>query len=182
MMFTNKARQKQRTGKYGSSRDEYLQELVTEFQNTANEDSKERIVAHLANFAYDPFNYEFFRNLHIIDLFLDCLTEPYEKLIEFGIGGICNCCPDPANAAIIVNSGGISTIIACLASPVQKVVLYAVATLYYLCTPTTKKEVLTPQVIEHMTKFAAAESVNVQLSNTARAFLNKHVKNSQSCS
>lgn len=175
-MFTNKERQKQRTGKHGSSRDQYLQDLVTEFQSTVKEDSKERIVAHLANFAYDPFNYEYFRNLHIVDLFLDCLTEPSEKLVEFGIAGICNCCPDPANSEIIVKSGGIPLITACLASPVQKVVLYAVTALYYLCTAATKGEVLTPQVIEQMNTFAGAGSEYVQLSNTARAFLDKHVK------
>nr|ADE77524.1 unknown [Picea sitchensis] len=50
-MFTNDERQKQRTGKYGTSREQYLQELVTEFQKTPNEESKEQIVAHLANFA-----------------------------------------------------------------------------------------------------------------------------------
>ncbi|KAI5065256.1 hypothetical protein GOP47_0019951 [Adiantum capillus-veneris] len=115
-MFTNKERQRQRTGRYGSSRDDYLQELVTEFQKTANEDSKRNIVAHLANFAYDPFNYEFFRKLHIIDLFLDCLTEPCPKMVEYGVAGLCNCCPDPANSTIIVRNDGIPLIIACVSS------------------------------------------------------------------
>lgn len=30
--------------------------------------------------------------LNVLELFLDCITEPNEKLIEFGVGGICNCC------------------------------------------------------------------------------------------
>jgi len=49
-------------------------------------------VANLANFAYDPFNYAFMRQLNVLELFLDCITEPNERLIEFGIGGICNSC------------------------------------------------------------------------------------------
>jgi hypothetical protein len=31
--------------------------------------------------------------LHVLDLFMDCLTEANEKLIEFGVGGLCNCSP-----------------------------------------------------------------------------------------
>ncbi|KAK3205482.1 hypothetical protein Dsin_019528 [Dipteronia sinensis] len=30
--------------------------------------------------------------LNVLELFLDCITEPNEKLVEFGIGGICNAC------------------------------------------------------------------------------------------
>ena len=33
-------------------------------------DFKQQILANLANFAYDPVNYEFFRQLNILDLFL----------------------------------------------------------------------------------------------------------------
>ena len=32
--------------------------------------SKEEILANLANFAYDPINYEHFRKLNVVDLFL----------------------------------------------------------------------------------------------------------------
>eukprot|EP00250_Pteridium_aquilinum_P012343 c20669_g1_i1 orf=504-1034(-) len=174
-MFTTKERQKQRTGRYGSSRDDYLQELVTEFQKTTNEDSKLSIVAHLANFAYDPFNYEYFRKLQIIDLFLDCLTEPCAKMVEYGIAGICNCCPDPANAAILAKNDGIPFIIACLASPIGKTVLNAVTALYYLCSPLTKTEILVPSVVEQMQNFASSTTMDIQLRNTAKAFLDKHV-------
>ena len=33
-------------------------------------ESKQQILANLANFAYDPINYEFIRQLNIVDLFL----------------------------------------------------------------------------------------------------------------
>ena len=33
-------------------------------------DSKREILANLANFAYDPINYEYFRQLNILDMFL----------------------------------------------------------------------------------------------------------------
>ncbi|CAN6468565.1 unnamed protein product [Victoria cruziana] len=121
-MFTNDSRQLERTGKYGTPRKQYLQELVAQFQKTSDEESKEKIVANLANFAYDPYNYDFLRRLNVMELFLDCITEPNEKLIEFGVGGICNACVDPLNAQMIVQSGGIPLIIQCLSSPVRNTV------------------------------------------------------------
>ncbi|GAA0160217.1 hypothetical protein LIER_16821 [Lithospermum erythrorhizon] len=88
----------------------------------STEKTKEKIVANLANFSYDPFNYSFLRQLNILELFLDCMTEPNERLVEFGIGGICNACADPANAKVIAQSDGVPLIIQCLSSPVKNTV------------------------------------------------------------
>ncbi|XP_077215290.1 ARM repeat superfamily protein [Tasmannia lanceolata] len=173
-MFTNNQRQVERTGKYGTPRVQYLQELVTEFQNTTDEESKERLVANLANFAYDPYNYTFLRQLNVLELFLDCITEPNEKLVEFGVGGICNSCVDPANAAIITECGGIPLIIQCLSSPVRNTVNSALGALYYLCNPSTEQEILKSEVVELIREYAAAEAVSVSFSNLAKAFLEKH--------
>ncbi|XP_031324911.2 armadillo repeat-containing protein 7 isoform X3 [Camelus dromedarius] len=41
----------------------YLQALVTEFQETESQDAKEQVLANLANFAYDPSNYQYLRQL-----------------------------------------------------------------------------------------------------------------------
>ncbi|XP_017452649.1 armadillo repeat-containing protein 7 isoform X4 [Rattus norvegicus] len=41
----------------------YLQALVTEFQETESQDAKEQVLANLANFAYDPGNYQYLRQL-----------------------------------------------------------------------------------------------------------------------
>ncbi|PNY05907.1 armadillo repeat-containing protein 7-like, partial [Trifolium pratense] len=160
-MFTNNQRQQERTGRYGTPRLQYLQELVTQFQNASEDETKEKILANLANFAYDPFNYNFLRQLNVIELFLDCITEPNEKLIEFGVGGICNCCVDPANAAIITGVGGIPLIIQCLSSPVRNTVNYALGALYYVCNESNKVEVLKPEVIDVIKRYAAAEEVSV---------------------
>ncbi|KAJ1693386.1 hypothetical protein LUZ63_010084 [Rhynchospora breviuscula] len=174
-MFTNDERQAERTGKYGTPRLQYLQELVTEFQKATKEDLKERIVANLANFAYDPYNYSFLRQLNVLELFLDCITEPNEKLVEFGIGGICNSCIDPANAAVIIQSGGIPLVIQCLSSPVRNTVSYALGALYYLCNASTQKEILSPEVVQIIREYSAAETVNSSFSNMAKAFLDKYV-------
>ncbi|KMT10876.1 hypothetical protein BVRB_5g113730 [Beta vulgaris subsp. vulgaris] len=132
-MFTNDKRQEERTGKYGTSRQQYLQQLVTQFQNpTTSEETKEKTVANLANFAYDPYNFAILRDLNILELFLDCLTEPNERLIEFGAGGICNAVADPQNAKIVFDCDGVTALIGCLSSPVRNTVKYAITGLFYL--------------------------------------------------
>ncbi|RAL53012.1 hypothetical protein DM860_016247 [Cuscuta australis] len=174
-MFTNVQRQEERTGKYGTPRVQYLQELVSRFQNASDEETKEQIVANLANFAYDPFNYTFLRQLNVIELFLDCLTEPNEKLVEFGVGGICNCCADPTNAALVTQNDGIPLVIQCLSSPVRNTVNYGLGALYYLCNASNKEEILKPEVLDVIRRYAAAKEVSVSFSNLAQAFLDKHV-------
>ncbi|CAL0313193.1 unnamed protein product [Lupinus luteus] len=174
-MFTNDQRQQERTGKYGTPRLQYLQELVIQFQNTNDDETKEKILANLANFAYDPYNYNFLRQLNVLELFLDCMSEPSEKLVEFGVGGICNSCADPANAAIVTQCGGIPLIIQCLSSPVRNTVNSALGALYYVCNESNKDEVLKPEVVDLIKRYAAAEEVSLSFSNLARAFLDKHL-------
>ncbi|KAF6298021.1 armadillo repeat containing 7 [Rhinolophus ferrumequinum] len=70
----------------------YLQALVTEFQETESQNAKEQVLANLANFAYDPSNYQYLRQLQVLDLFLDSLSEENETLVEFAIVIY----PDPA--------------------------------------------------------------------------------------
>ncbi|XP_036609330.1 armadillo repeat-containing protein 7 isoform X2 [Trichosurus vulpecula] len=64
---------------------EYLQALVTEFQETTSQEAKEQVLANLANFAYDPNNYRYLRELQVLDLFLDVLSEDSDTLVEFAI-------------------------------------------------------------------------------------------------
>ncbi|CAI0542246.1 unnamed protein product [Linum tenue] len=171
-MFTNDRRQEERTGKSGTPRLQYLQDLVGQFQNATDEETRERLVANLANFAYDPYNYPFLRQLNVLELFLDCLTEPNEKLVEFGVGGICNSCVDPSNAAVVTQNGGVPLVIQCLSSPVKNIVNYSIAALYYLCDSPAKAEILKPEVVDVIRRYAASDTVS--FSNLAKAFLDKH--------
>ena len=69
-MFSSKEYLEKKTGAWGVGRFKYLQALVTEFQDTSKKENKLQVLANLANFAYDPINYEYFRQLNILDLFL----------------------------------------------------------------------------------------------------------------
>ncbi|KAL3527404.1 hypothetical protein ACH5RR_012060, partial [Cinchona calisaya] len=174
-MFANSRRQEERTAKYGTPRMQYLQELASQFQNTTDEETKERIAANLANFAYDPFNYNFLHQLNVLELFLDCITEPNEKLVELGVGGIYNASADPLNAAVVMQSGGVPLVIHCLSSPVRSMMNYALGALYYLCNTSSKEDILKPEVVDVIKRYASAGAVSVSFSNLAQAFLDKHV-------
>lgn len=105
-MLSSRERLQERQGQHAAPRHEYLQQLVDEFQRSPDPLRKEEVVANLANFAYDPINYASLTRLRIIDLFLDILDADQEQeerpaparptqLVEFALGGICNCIPDP---------------------------------------------------------------------------------------
>lgn len=53
---------------------------------------------------------------------------------------------------------------------------YALGALYYLCNSSTKEEILKPEVVKVIRKYAAAGAVNMSFSNLANAFLDRHVK------
>ncbi|NXG57610.1 ARMC7 protein, partial [Hemiprocne comata] len=148
---------------------EYLQALVTEFQVTDSPEAKEQVLANLANFAYNPQNYEYLRQLQVLDLFLDTLTEDNETLVEFAIGGLCNLCLDKTNKDYILEANGIEPIINCLSSSNEETVMSAVTTLMYLTTTQSRQQTTAPPVVECMLRFSL--SASRRLSNLATVFL-----------
>lgn len=52
---------------------------------------------------------------------------------------------------------------------------YAIGSLYYLCSSNTEDEILKPEVVDAIKRFAAAGAVNAGFSNLARAFLDRYV-------
>jgi hypothetical protein len=115
-MFATPQSLKRRTGRFGVNRYEYLKQLIYEYETTEVADCKEQILANLANFAYDPINYEYFRRLNVIDIFLNVInkssvgnnhvqTEHESKLVYFAVSGICNLCNDDKNSQCLLNSG-----------------------------------------------------------------------------
>uniref|UniRef100_A0A8C0UUF6 Armadillo repeat containing 7 n=2 Tax=Paridae TaxID=9153 RepID=A0A8C0UUF6_CYACU len=148
---------------------EYLQALVTEFQVTDSTEAKEQVLANLANFAYDPSNYEYLRQLQVLDLFLDMLTEDNESLVEFAMGGLCNLCLDKTNKEYILEANGVEPIINCLSSSNEETVVSAVTTLMFLTTPQSRAQTTALPVVECMLRFSL--SANTRLSNLASIFL-----------
>ncbi|KAA8581254.1 hypothetical protein FQN60_002835 [Etheostoma spectabile] len=152
-----------------SDRFEYLQTLVTEFQDTDSEEAKEQVLANLANFAYDPQNMEYLRELQVPDLFLDMLTEENDNFVEFGMGGLCNLSMDPECRDLILRSSGISLVTNCLSSQREETVLSAITTLMNLTTPSSRSEITGPAILQCMLRFSLSESP--RLRNLAAVFL-----------
>ncbi|XP_033840099.1 armadillo repeat-containing protein 7 [Periophthalmus magnuspinnatus] len=161
----------------GSDRFEYLQTLVTEFQDTDSEEAKEQVLANLANFSYDPKNYDHLRDLQVTDLFLDMLTEENENFVEFGMGGLCNLSMVPEFRDFILQNDGINLITNCLSSRNEETVLSAITTLMNLITANSRSEITQPGVLHCMLRFSLSESP--RLRNLASVFLQDCCSNEQ---
>ncbi|KZC11244.1 Armadillo repeat-containing protein 7 [Dufourea novaeangliae] len=140
-MFTSKVRLIKRTGKNTIGRYEFLKLLATEFKTTKSKEAKEQVLANLANFAYDPINYGYIRQLQIIDLFLYALSEDNVKLVRFASGGICNLCVDPINKLYILRNQGIQLLTSLLSSQDEDVLLSVITSLIFLITPEYKDQI-----------------------------------------
>uniref|UniRef100_A0A4W5Q4F3 Armadillo repeat containing 7 n=1 Tax=Hucho hucho TaxID=62062 RepID=A0A4W5Q4F3_9TELE len=153
----------------GSDRFEYLQTLVTEFQDTDSDEAKEQVLANLANFAYDPRNLEDLRTLQVTELFLDMLTEENENFVEFGIGGLCNLSMDRECRDQILQSEAIPLVTGCLSSRREETVLSAITTLMNLTTAASRSQTTDTAVLQCMLRFSISQSP--RLRNLASVFL-----------
>ncbi|XP_066929257.1 armadillo repeat-containing protein 7-like isoform X2 [Clytia hemisphaerica] len=169
-MFSSEKYIKDQREKSGRrNRFDYLQSLVTEFQDTDNEESKLQILANLGNFAYDPINFNHLRELNVVDLFIDMLSENNEKFVEFGMAGLCNLCVESTNRDHIIKNEGVDAIMQCFSSTNEEIVLNAMTTLIYLVTPATRKDIITEEIVDCMKQLKT--STNPRLKNLATIFL-----------
>ncbi|KAK9768403.1 hypothetical protein K7432_001004 [Basidiobolus ranarum] len=176
-MFTSRSQLERRTGPYSLNRFEYLQELVTEYQDTDDTEAKHQVLANLANFAYDPINFTWLLQLNVVDLFLDALEEEEEQIKEFAMGGICNLCLDHRIRSHIFENDGLPLIINCLSSESVETVKSSITTLMYLTTAETSKVILTESLKNSMKLLSS--SSNVCLANLAKIFLSDYFENSK---
>jgi len=76
----------------------FLTSLVDEFKKTNAMEAKIQVLSNLANFGYDPYNYLFFGELHILSIFLDIVKSSTpgkdDKLLDIGMAGLCNLSAD----------------------------------------------------------------------------------------
>lgn len=168
-MFSTKRQLIKRTGKNGVGRYDFLKLLATEYKTTKSKDAKEQTLGNLANFAYDPINYGYMRQLQIIDLFLYALSESNPRLVRFAIGGICNLSLDPINRIYILRNQGVELVSSLLSSQDDQILLSAVSSLMFLTTPESRSKTTTPEIIKEMTKLTSSD--NTRVKNLAIIFL-----------
>ncbi|XP_052833551.1 armadillo repeat-containing protein 7-like isoform X1 [Octopus bimaculoides] len=169
-MFSSEEYLRKKTGEYGIGRLSYLQSLVTEFEETTSDDAKKEILANLANFGYDPLNYGFFRQLNILDLFLDSLEDNDEKMVEFAIAGLCNCCLDEKNKEFIIKNDGVNIVKKhCLSGANEETLISALTCLMFLITPASKKAILTEEFTKRILDWSG--NSNARIKNLATIFI-----------
>lgn len=150
-MFSRKEQLIKKTGEDGVGRYEFLKQLINEFSTTNSFEAKKQTIANLANFAYDPINYEYIKQLHLIDLFLAQLSESSEELIHFSLAGLLNICCDPESRDYIISLNGIHLISQYLGHSNEEISLNALTTLFYLfeSNSATVQEDLLPKILEY---------------------------------
>ncbi|XP_022919128.2 LOW QUALITY PROTEIN: armadillo repeat-containing protein 7 [Onthophagus taurus] len=169
IMFSRKEQLNTKTGPDGVGRREYLQQLVDEFNKTQSYDAKQQILANLANFAYDPINYDFIKELHITQLFLSQLTDSNEELLEFSLAGLCNLSSDPTIKDIIIKSNGVFLISQQLLHRNEEIALNALTTLIFLITPESQASITTPDIINKVLHYKTHS--NARFKNLSTIFL-----------
>lgn len=186
MFATPKSLQK-RTGKSDVDRPTYLKQLVEEYHCLSiSEEKKLQVLANLGNFAYDPINYEYFRRLHIPDIFLNNLSQFYNeksvssKTVSFSLGSICNLCNDQKIREHLLKNGLVKLVLNCLLrfsgssldqmdQESELIVLNSIMILVFVCDETTMEEMMTPELISIVTQLTG--STNKRLANLATVFI-----------
>ncbi|KAF5302709.1 hypothetical protein FQR65_LT08451 [Abscondita terminalis] len=146
-MFSKKESILKKTGPNGVGRLKFLSLITQEFKKTNSYESKRQVLANLSNFSYDPINYQFIRELQIIDLFLQQLSQNIEEFIHFSLAGLCNLSPDPKNAEYIVRQNGVFLISQYLLHQNIEISLNALSTLIFLINTETQAIITTPNII-----------------------------------
>ncbi|KAL0142845.1 armadillo repeat-containing protein 7 [Mucor lusitanicus] len=171
-MFQSKAYIERRHGKTGTDRAYYLNQLVQEYKTTESKEAKQQVLANLANFAYDPINYNTLWDIHVVDLFLDALTDSDPLLREFGAGGLANICLEPRHHEYITSQPIFRrNIVQCLKTEYSlNTKVNAMTTLMQLITAENYTTILTDELRQHLLQLQA-DKQQVQVSNMAALFL-----------
>ncbi|KAI8095511.1 hypothetical protein BDF21DRAFT_8865 [Thamnidium elegans] len=98
-MFQSKEYILKKHGQNGTDRAYYLKQLTEEYKKTDEQEAKQQVLANLANFAYDPINFNMLWDLEVVDLFLEATTSQDPLLQEFGMGGLANICLGKVNSS-----------------------------------------------------------------------------------
>lgn len=56
-------------------------------------EAQEQVTANLANFAYDPINWQYLKDAAAVELFLELLSSRNPRLILHGTAALCNIVP-----------------------------------------------------------------------------------------
>nr|KAJ3418004.1 Armadillo repeat-containing protein 7 [Polyrhizophydium stewartii] len=134
-MFQSARRVQRRTGGEDQSRFEFLQTLVREYGESVDRqepDVANERLARLGNFAYDPLNHDYLRQLNVLDLFLDALAGGDALARELAAGGLCNLSADGRVAHALAAGDGLAIVQRSLQDESLATIEGALATLWFV--------------------------------------------------
>ncbi|KAI8333869.1 hypothetical protein BC941DRAFT_433206 [Chlamydoabsidia padenii] len=176
-MFHSKKQIAKRHGRFKPDRLQYLQLLVQEYTTTDNIEAKHQVLANLANFSYDPVNYDWLWEVSAVDLFLDAISQDDQQLQEFGMGGLANICLEPRHHYYIVSNPShldkISNYIRKDSSGTTNTLLNAMVTLMLLLDSDNQPVILTDDLKKHLNRLRT-DTDNPTTSKMADLFLNDY--------
>jgi len=175
-MFSTWNSLERRTGRFGVGRFEYLKQLLNEYEHlSTNNENKLQILANFANFSYDPINYNYLRDLNIIDLFIDCLQmHTDDDFVHYALAGLCNMSADKCNSQLMFNRNPsiLIVLIKCLFSNRFDIVINSMITLMFLSDhnePIKNELIQRIEIRQCLEKYS--QSKDIRLSNMAKVFL-----------
>ncbi|XP_034841454.1 armadillo repeat-containing protein 7 [Maniola hyperantus] len=169
-MFSSKVQLQKRTPENGTDRESYLTLLVDEYINKESNESKCQVLANLANFAYDPINYGFIRDVGGLDIFIHVLkNENNGTLLHFAASGISNLCIDPENVEYVLKHADLKIIRTLLKSSHSETVAEAITIFIYLYHSHAKSAVESLNIIPDIQSLTNSE-IKV-ISNLANIFI-----------
>jgi hypothetical protein len=188
-MFATPQSLQKRTGKSDLNRPAYLKQLADEYKNELTTDEKrEQVLANLANFAYDPINYEYFRRFEIIDLFIENLRQFHlngfvknEKLLMYSLAAISNLCLDPKNKDYLIKNNVIQlTSHYLLLTKLDEMnnlesILMSLTFIIFMIDSNSRLEILNNTNLIQLIKQDYSKSSNKRLSNLANLFINDYL-------
>ncbi|KAJ8659365.1 hypothetical protein O0I10_004725 [Lichtheimia ornata] len=175
------SKRRQRPSKKESDRGEFLSQLVQEYLVTRSLEAKQQVLANLANFAYDPINYEHLWQANAIDLFINGLEDPDPSLREFGTGGLANVCSDPNHRQyIFLQPECIDALKKTVSDAVNstqaqdETVINAMTTLMLLIEPSSQQAICTHDLKKGLEQLRSSEDKNPRVRTMATLFLNDY--------
>ncbi|KAI7883504.1 hypothetical protein K492DRAFT_223235 [Lichtheimia hyalospora FSU 10163] len=141
----------------------------------------EKVLANLANFAYDPINYDHLWQANAIDLFINGLEDPDPLLNEFGTGGLANICSDPNHRQYIFLQpeciDGLKKAVCNAVNNTQaqdETVINAMTTLMLLIEPSSRQVICTHELKKGLEQLRSSENKSARIRTMATLFLNDY--------
>ncbi|ORZ00076.1 hypothetical protein BCR42DRAFT_429903 [Absidia repens] len=174
-MFQTKKYITDRQGQSSPNRFQYLQQLVQEYSTTDSLEAKQQVLANLANFSYDPVNYNWLWEINVVDLFIYALYQEDKLLQEFGMGGLANICLEPRHQHYIASDPKHIDVITSYirtkrTNITTNTILNALVTLMLLLDSQNQSSILTNDLKDGITRLQA-DSTNPAISTMATLFL-----------